>query len=215
MSTQQTDIQLAAQDYDSNAEEYGWRGPDVAFGLAYEFVSPGESILDIGIGTGLGSVLFCKSGLRVFGMDNSAEMLEVCGQKGFATDLKKHDLANGPYPYDAASLDHAICIGVLDFIEHTRLVFSEVSRLLRDRGIFVFTVADRGPSEGANYTSLASTESEPVVTMYRRSADEVHNLLKCCDFDMLKSLEFFAYMDPEKTITNRIRAYAARRIVRV
>ena len=43
-------------DYDKKAEEYDWRGPEVAFGLAYAFVNPGESILDIGIGTGLSSI---------------------------------------------------------------------------------------------------------------------------------------------------------------
>jgi len=56
-----------ASHYDSEAEVYNWRGPEVVFGLTYGFVNPGESVLDIGIGTGLGSVLFHKAGLRVYG----------------------------------------------------------------------------------------------------------------------------------------------------
>lgn len=70
-----------ASDYDRKAEEYDWRGPEVAFGLSYAFVSPGESVLDIGIGTGLSSVLFHKAGLRVYGMDVSPQMLEACSGK--------------------------------------------------------------------------------------------------------------------------------------
>jgi len=66
-----------ARDYDRKAEQYDWRGPEVAFGLSYAFVSPGQSLLDIGIGTGLSSILFHKARLGVHGMDLSAEMLEA------------------------------------------------------------------------------------------------------------------------------------------
>jgi len=43
--------------YDRKAEEYNWRGPEVAFGLSYSFVNPGESVLDIAMGRAL--ALFC------------------------------------------------------------------------------------------------------------------------------------------------------------
>jgi hypothetical protein len=48
--------------YDARAQEYDWRGPEVAFGLSYRYVQPGESLLDIGIGTGLSSYLRNQSG---------------------------------------------------------------------------------------------------------------------------------------------------------
>ena len=51
----QNDAKGAA--YDDEAEACGWFGPEVVLGLAYKCVQPGQSILDIGIGTGLGSVL--------------------------------------------------------------------------------------------------------------------------------------------------------------
>ncbi len=44
--------------YDEEAEATGWYGPEVAFGLTYAHVQPSQSMLDIGIGTGLGSILF-------------------------------------------------------------------------------------------------------------------------------------------------------------
>ena len=45
-----------AREYDQKAEEYNWRGPEVGFGLAYAFVSRGQSVPDIGIGTPLSSM---------------------------------------------------------------------------------------------------------------------------------------------------------------
>lgn len=214
MNRRNPDIPLAAHDYDRQAEAYNWRGPEVAFGLSYEFINPGESVLDIGIGTGLGSALFHKYGLRVFGMDKSAEMLEACRRKSFASGLKKHDLTIEPYPYGTASVHHAICIGVLDLVEDLTPVFKEASRILRNNGIFVFTVAHRGSGEDPKYTAgPQSTQSGAVVTMYRRNAYEVNSLLAANRFDLLRSVDFFTYMDPEKTIPLRLKAYVARRIL--
>ncbi len=45
---------IAAHDHE--AEACGWFGPKVAVDLAYKYIQPGQSILAIGVGTGLGSV---------------------------------------------------------------------------------------------------------------------------------------------------------------
>jgi SAM-dependent methyltransferase len=214
MSPQEpSDIRMAAEAYDRKAEEYSWRGPEVAFGLSYGFIKPGECVLDIGIGTGLGSALFHKSGLRVFGMDKCVEMLEACRQKGFGADLRKHDLTVEPYPYDTASMDHAICIGVLDFFRDLKPVFREVARILRDKGVFVFVVANRGPGEGPEYT--ADSQSGSMVTMYRRTTEEINDLLKDNDFESLRYVEFSMFMNPERTAPLLLKAYVARRIGRI
>ncbi len=38
----------SAVEYDQRARENNWHGPDIIFGLAYEFVKPGDSVLDLG-----------------------------------------------------------------------------------------------------------------------------------------------------------------------
>ena len=106
--------------YDEEAEASGWYGPEVAFGLAFKHVMPGQSILDIGIGTGLGSVLFRKAGLDVHGMDISSQMLDVSRSKGFGS-LQRHDLRKLPYPYESESMHHAICTGVFNFLRWSLL----------------------------------------------------------------------------------------------
>lgn len=55
----------SAAEYDRLAKEQSWFGPKVWFGLCYEFMKPGDSLLDIGIGTGLSSLPLHKAGLQI------------------------------------------------------------------------------------------------------------------------------------------------------
>ena len=186
------------------------------FGLSYSFINPGQSVLDIGIGTGLGSALFHKAGLLVYGMDVSTEMLEACRSKGFAADLKKHDLTVEPYPYDEASLDHAVCLGVLNVFKDLRLVFREVARVLRDNGVFVLVVGDRGPGEEAEFVvGREHTHTDSSVTMYRHGTEQINDLLDENHFELVHCLEFPVPMDRERTKTLRAKAYVARRRKRI
>ena len=66
-----------AEGYDKQSLKYGWLGPEILFGLSYEYLNPGNTMLDIGIGTGLSSIPFHKAGLKIFGVDRSDEMLKI------------------------------------------------------------------------------------------------------------------------------------------
>src|SRR5574342_535170 len=116
MKTNSTIIQnsQSANGYDEQARKTNWFGPEVVFGLAYEFVRPGDSLLDMGIGSGLSSILFHKAGLQVFGLDGSSEVLEVCKSKGFAEELKEHDLRDLPLPYPSRFCNHIVSVAVLN-----------------------------------------------------------------------------------------------------
>jgi len=206
----------AAAAYDAKAEEYDWRGPEVAFGLSYGFVNSGQSVLDVGVGTGLSSILFHKAGLRVYGMDASREMLDACRSKGFAADLKKHDLTVQPYPYDTASLDHAVCLGALHFFRDLQVVFGEVARIVRDDGVFAFAVGDRARGEEAEFeVGPEHTQSRSTVTMYRHGREQISRLLEENDFELLRSLEFPVPMDRERAEVFPAMAYVARRRRRI
>lgn len=128
-----------AADYDSQVKEFGCHIEDVVFGLCYEYTRPGQSLLDLGIGSGLSAIPFVRAGLQVWGMDFSPAMLDVCRRKGLALDLKCHDLSQSPWPYESGEFDHLVCCGVLHFLPGLEVVFAESYRLLRPGGIFAFT----------------------------------------------------------------------------
>ena len=203
--------QMAAE-YDRSKDAQGWRGPEVVFGLVYAFVSPGESVLDIGIGTGLGSLLFHKAGLHVYGMDMSPQMLEVCAKKGFTKDLKVHDLTEEPYPYTTASMDHAVCVGVMNHFEDLLTVFRETSRILKDNGIFAFIVAERSSGEGSSF-EVAHADSR--TTMYRHSSEQIESLLHETGFALLREIEFSVRGHKETSQPQRLKAYAVKRQRRI
>jgi predicted TPR repeat methyltransferase len=196
--------------YDEEAEASGWYGPEVAFGLAFAHIHAGQSLLDIGIGTGLGSVLFRKAGLEIHGMDISQEMLDACRRKGF-TSLHLHDICTAPYPFDPESFDIALSTGVFNFINDLSPVFKEVARILRKDGLFAFVVGDR--SEDETFTIEVGKEhtmSDQAVTMYRHSVKQIGELLSSFGFKLLRDLPFTVYMNRDKTRSMAARAYVVR-----
>ncbi len=197
--------------YAEETEATGWFGPEVLFGLSYAYVQPGQSMLDIGIGTGLGSDLFRKAGLKVYGLDISPQMLEACCSKGLKT-VKLHDLTTMPYPFDSESIDHAVCTGVMNFFSDLSPLFIETARILRPGGLFAFVVGDRAEDEpGEIAVGPEHTNTEETVTMYLHSAKQIDNWLMQNRFNLIRSLIFTVYLDPERTIATQAKAYLARK----
>lgn len=205
-----------ADQYDRQVYEHGCHAHEALFGMMYEFVSPGETLLDMGIGTGLGSILFHKMGLRVSGFDSSSGMLSKCETKGFAALLVQHDLQDVPFPYEATSFNHVISLGVLHFFADLAPVFEETARIIRPRGIFGFTVEEQKPGQPAEYVihidgGLNRPNQEEAVSMHRHSDTYVRDLLAANGFATLKSFEFFADRHPTEDSNIYFKAYIARK----
>jgi predicted TPR repeat methyltransferase len=128
-----------AADYDAQVRAYNCYIADLVFGLCYEFIHPGQRLLDVGTGSGLSAQPFARAGLLVSGMDFSSAMLDICWEKGFFADLQQHDLAITPWPYPANHFDHLVASGVFHFIPGLETTFSEAARLLKPGGRFAFT----------------------------------------------------------------------------
>ncbi len=135
------DYKEDANKYDEEVKEYDSYSHDVLFGMGFEFVKEEEKILDIGIGTGLASIKFAKTGLRVYGLDFSEDMLKACHIKSFAEELKLYDILQDKIPYENNSFDHVISCGVLHFIGELSNLFSEIKRVIKEDGIFGFTIS--------------------------------------------------------------------------
>ncbi len=200
--------------YDEEAEATGWLGPEIIFGLLYKYIQPGQTVLDIGIGTGLGSALFLKAGLRVHGMDVSQEMLDACRKKGF-TDLSRHDLLLIPYPFDSRSFDHAVCTGVFHFFDDLSPVFVETARILKNGGLFGFVAGDCPDDEEKEFVVPAEyTHSDRSMIIYRHGERRIDGWLGEHGFEKMSALAFMTYMDREKRKNLPARAYLARKAPR-
>lgn len=218
MKTNSTIIQdsQAASGYDDQARKTNWFGPEVVFGLVYEFVRPGDSLLDLGIGSGLSSILFHKAGLRVFGLDGSRAVLEVCKSKGFATELKEHDLRDLPLPYPSHFCNHILSVAVLNSFGDLDGLFQEIGRIIKPGGIFVFTVEEQKPGQEDRYAInrvevSEKPKEETAVMLFRHSTDYVTRLLEQNRFTLLKTLEFVAFKYPAENKDVFFKAYVARR----
>ena len=129
-----------AKEYDDQIKLQACYIAEVLFGLSYEYIKKGDSILDVGIGTGISSKLFFSAGLQVSGIDGSAEMINICKKKGITEELIEHDLLATPWPYRVERFDHVVCCGVFHFIGDLEKIFEEISRVHKMGGILAFTV---------------------------------------------------------------------------
>jgi len=130
-----------ASTYDSQVKDYNSYQHEILFGMCYEYIKEGDSLLELGIGTGLSSINFARAGLNVYGMDASAGMLEECRKKGFAKEIKQYNIQEDPLPYSDNAFSHIVCCGVFHFFGDLLPTIKEASRILRPAGIFAFTIA--------------------------------------------------------------------------
>ena len=206
--------QEAAQ-YDQQVHDYNSYAHDALFGMSFEYVKPGERILDIGIGTGLASRSFAKIGMDVYGCDGSVEMLKVCETKAFAKDLKVFDLKNIPLPYTDNFFNHVVCCGVLHFFSDLDSIMKEVKRVIKSGGIFAFTVAaltlEEESAAGEKRKDYFETPTPWGVSIYTHGVGYITSLLRDNGFDVLKSQKLLIRGGPEENSEDMLfRAYVAR-----
>lgn len=201
-----------AQTYDDAAQKTDWQGPSRVFNLLSRHIRHGQTVLDIGIGTGLGSEPLFRAGLCIIGMDLSERMLEVCRKKRFAERLVCHDLTVVPYPFGDGSIDHVISTGVFQFFSDLDGVFREIARILPEGGCFAFITGDRNPEEPLEI--IAGPEqsgTDKSITMFLHTPTQVAGWLEKNGFRLDGSVEFTVWMDEQHTKEFPARAYLARK----
>jgi len=186
-----------AAQYDKQVRDYRSHVHDVLFGLAFEYVNSHETLLDIGIGTGLASWPFAKTGLKIFGLDGSVEMLKVCESKDFVEELKRIDVRTVPLPYSDHSFDHAICCGVFHFFGELGPIISEVSRVIKSGGMFAFTIASQTPEElecsRDNSSGYVMQPTAWGVSIHAHSDRYIEEVLQDHGFETLKAQKLLTW----------------------
>jgi predicted TPR repeat methyltransferase len=186
-----------AADYDRQMQEYACYLPEVLFGLCFDAIQPGQQLLEAGIGSGLAGSLFAKAGLDVHGFDFSPAMLEVCRAKGFATELKLHDLLQIPWPYPTESFDHLVCCGVFHFIPELGAVFQEARRVLRAGGRLAFT--SKAPKTPLDPAQKYHQHQVDGLDVFEHAAGYLQGLIRQAGFEQQKVMRSLVGPDPFDT----------------
>lgn len=128
-------MQMRAADYDAwyDTPRGRWIG-ETEFGLAARLLaaSPGDSLLDVGCGTGWFTRRFARERLRVTGLDADPEWL------GYARahsdpDIRWIEGDARRLPFADAAFDHVLSIAALCFIGDERQAVAEIVRVTRHR----------------------------------------------------------------------------------
>lgn len=99
----------------------------------------GQSVLDLGCGTGGNALALYRQGFAVIGVDASRAMLRRARRhaRQHAGSVLRFQYANfnRPLPLASASIDHAVCVSALQCaIDPTRVV-REIMRVVRPAGV--------------------------------------------------------------------------------
>ncbi|MCB2197761.1 methyltransferase domain-containing protein [bacterium] len=202
-----------ASQYDEQVRKYEYHGHEALFGMCFDLIKPGQSLLDLGIGTGLSSELFQRHGLRISGMDGSETMLTACRAKNLAEELIQTDLSHFPWPVADHTYSIVISSGLFHFFGDLQPVFSEVKRLLRRGGIFAFTVAV--PESDKPTTDRAGIDPVEMPTawgvpIFLHPYGHVLELLEQMGFELLKRQRLLVIGGPGEHEDIRYGVYVAR-----
>src|SRR5262249_32528969 len=101
----------------------------------------GQSILDVGCGTGRHSIRFANWGGKVTGLDFSTGMLGRARSKAGADSVTfvEHDITKS-FPFDAGTFDLVLCCLVLDHVIDLPTFFAELRRVCGPEGFVVTSV---------------------------------------------------------------------------
>jgi predicted TPR repeat methyltransferase len=182
-----------AAGYDRQVQEYGSHVHEALFGLCYDFIHPGQRLLDLGIGTGLAAELFARAGLIVYGLDFSPAMLALCRSKGFAVELICQDAAQPPWRIPDHACEHVTSCGVFHFIGELDAIFYDAHRVLSNGGIFAFTT--RVPPTALDATALYDQRMLGGMDIFSHAPGYVIRLLDRAGFALLKRMRCFVSED--------------------
>jgi arsenite methyltransferase len=108
--------------------------------LRFAEIEPGDTVLDLGCGAGIDSILAARrTGPfgRVIALDFLPEMLERTAEAAAESGLENIELLEGEIeaiPLPDGSVDHVISNGVVNLAPRKRRVLAECARVLRPRG---------------------------------------------------------------------------------
>src|SRR5690606_31452490 len=94
-----------------------------------------SKVLDVGCGDGYASYKLHMMGHEVIGVDISVEMIEKAKERTSAIPFLIANIEN--LPIESNTMDAALCINVLEWVENPANALTELSRVLKPNGFLV------------------------------------------------------------------------------
>lgn len=107
----------------------------------------GKDVLDLGCAGGFMAEAMAARGANVTGIDPAAQAIGAARAHARAAGLRiGYDVGVGEaLPYDPAGFDAVVCVDVLEHVTDLHRVLSEVARVLRPGGLFLYDTINRNP----------------------------------------------------------------------
>ena len=102
--------------------------------LILEYLSPRSSVVDVGCGAGAYGPALITAGHQWTGLEVSPDCLQLLEQRSLP--FRKIEPRMERFPCADEEFDDAICIEVLEHIEHPKPFLEEISRVVRQRALF-------------------------------------------------------------------------------
>jgi 2-polyprenyl-6-hydroxyphenyl methylase/3-demethylubiquinone-9 3-methyltransferase len=105
----------------------------------------GRRMLDVGCGGGLLAEEFARLGLSVTGVDPSLSSVTTARNHARQSSLEIDYLAakGEKLPFANCSFDSVVCADVLEHLDSPPVVVAEISRVLKDGGVFLYDTINR------------------------------------------------------------------------
>ena len=105
----------------------------------------GKKALEVGCGGGILAEEIARMGFETTGIDPSEPSLKIARKHAAAEGLNiQYDFGTGEaLPYEKASFDVVFCCDVLEHVRNLPKVISEIARVLKPGGVFVFDTLNR------------------------------------------------------------------------
>ncbi len=104
-----------------------------------------KTVLDLGCGGGYMSEALTKRGVIVTGVDPDTNSLKAASEHAAAHGLKinyRQGIGDS-IPLEDNSVDRVVCVDVLEHVQNIGKVISEIRRVIRPGGIFLFDTINR------------------------------------------------------------------------
>ncbi|MGK9475594.1 class I SAM-dependent methyltransferase [Melioribacter sp. OK-6-Me] len=138
----------------------------------------GESIIDVGCGTGNYSLELAALGCNVTGVDNSKKMIDIAIEKARYRNLKVNFLFADvtKLPFEDDLFDAAVCVAAVEFFDNWQKGVNEIFRVVKPGGKIVIGFINKNSNWGELYQSNYFKEN--TVFKYARllGIDEIRSI---------------------------------------